>query len=37
MIFGAHILLYSDQPEADRAFFHAVLEFPAVDIGLGSR
>ena len=34
-IIGAHVLLYSDNPEADRAFFHDVLEFPAVDAGGG--
>ncbi|HEV1994225.1 MAG TPA: hypothetical protein VGR03_07835 [Candidatus Acidoferrum sp.] len=35
MFIGAHVLLYSDDPEADRAFFRDVLEFPAVDIGGG--
>ncbi len=35
MFSGAHILLYSDQPEADRAFFRDVLEFPSIDIGGG--
>lgn len=35
MINGAHILLYSDQPEADRAFFRDVLGFHAVDAGGG--
>ena len=35
MIHGAHILLYSTDPEADRAFFRDVLEFPAVDAGRG--
>jgi hypothetical protein len=35
MIIGAHFLLYSTDPEADRAFFRDVLEFPAVDIGEG--
>jgi len=34
-ITGAHILLYSDQPEADRAFFRDVLGFRAVDAGEG--
>lgn len=34
-ITGAHILLYSDSPEADRAFFRDVLGFPAVDAGGG--
>jgi hypothetical protein len=35
MIIGAHFLLYSTDPEADRAFFRDVLEFPAVDLGEG--
>ena len=35
MINGSHILLYSDQPEADRAFFRDVLNFPYVDAGQG--
>jgi hypothetical protein len=35
MITGAHVLLYSDDPEADRAFFRDVLEFPYVDAGHG--
>jgi hypothetical protein len=35
MILGAHVLVYSDQPEADRAFFRDVLEFPFVDVGHG--
>ena len=35
MITGAHILLYSDKPEADRAFFRDVLGFRAVDAGEG--
>jgi catechol 2,3-dioxygenase-like lactoylglutathione lyase family enzyme len=34
-IIGAHVLLYSDNPEADRAFFRDVLNFPAVDAGGG--
>jgi catechol 2,3-dioxygenase-like lactoylglutathione lyase family enzyme len=34
-ITGAHVLLYSDNPEADRAFFHDVLGFRAVDAGGG--
>jgi catechol 2,3-dioxygenase-like lactoylglutathione lyase family enzyme len=32
---GAHFLLYSKDPEADRAFFRDVLGFPAVDAGEG--
>ncbi|HEY1270981.1 MAG TPA: VOC family protein [Terriglobales bacterium] len=35
MINGTHLLLYSDDPEADRAFFRDVLKFPAVDAGGG--
>lgn len=35
MITGAHFLLYSTDPDADRAFFRDVLEFPAIDIGRG--
>ncbi len=35
MIFGAHVLLYSDNPEADRAFFRDVLGFRNVDAGGG--
>jgi hypothetical protein len=35
MITGAHFLLYSKNPEADRAFFRDVLEFRAVDAGGG--
>jgi hypothetical protein len=35
MIAGAHFLLYSKDPEADRAFFKTVLEFPSIDIGEG--
>jgi hypothetical protein len=35
MIAGAHFLLYSKDPAADRAFFKTVLEFPSVDLGDG--
>lgn len=35
MISGAHILLYSSDPEADRAFFREVLGFRFVDDGGG--
>jgi catechol 2,3-dioxygenase-like lactoylglutathione lyase family enzyme len=35
MITGAHVLFYSPDPEADRAFFRDVLELPAVDVGRG--
>lgn len=34
-IIGAHVLLYSDNPEADRAFFRDILGFRAVDAGGG--
>lgn len=34
-ITGAHILLYSQDAEADRAFFHDVLQFRSVDTGHG--
>jgi catechol 2,3-dioxygenase-like lactoylglutathione lyase family enzyme len=33
MIHGAHIVLYSSDAEADRAFFRDVLEYPCVDAG----
>jgi glyoxalase/bleomycin resistance protein/dioxygenase superfamily protein len=33
MITGAHFLLYSKDPEADRAFFRDVLGFRWIDIG----
>ena len=35
MVNGAHILLYSKDPDADRAFFRDVLQFRAVDAGHG--
>jgi len=35
MITGAHFLLYSKDPEADRAFFRDVLDFRSIDIGRG--
>ena len=35
MITGAHVVVYSKDPEADRAFFRDVLKFPAVDAGQG--
>jgi hypothetical protein len=35
MITGAHVLLHSANPEADRAFFRDVLEFRSVDAGGG--
>lgn len=35
MISGAHVILYSRDAEADRAFFRDVLGFPHVDAGHG--
>ena len=35
MISGAHVILYSKDAEADRAFFRDVLRFPSVDAGQG--
>jgi len=35
MIIGAHSIVYSRDPEADRAFFRDVLGFPHVDVGGG--
>jgi hypothetical protein len=35
MITGAHIILYSKHPDADREFFRDVLKFEAVDAGRG--
>lgn len=35
MIFGAHVVLYSKDAEADRAFFRDVLGFSCVDAGQG--
>ena len=35
MIIGAHSILYSKKPEADRAFLRDVLKFPNVDVGGG--
>lgn len=35
MINGAHIVIYTKDPEADRAFFRDVLQFPSVDAGQG--
>ena len=33
VIVGAHVLIYSRNPEADRSFFRDVLGFPYVDVG----
>ena len=35
MICGAHIIVYSKNPEADRTFFRDILNFKAVDAGHG--
>lgn len=35
MISGAHMIIYSSNAEADRAFFRDVLGFPHVDVGHG--
>lgn len=35
MIHGAHVILYSKDPEADRAFFRNTLDYPFVDAGNG--
>ena len=35
MVNGAHFLLYSKDPEADRAFFKDILQFRSVDAGHG--
>ena len=35
MIFGAHVILYSKDAEADRAFFREVLGLSSVDAGHG--
>ena len=34
-ITGAHTIIYSNDAEADRAFFRDVLSFPHVDVGHG--
>jgi catechol 2,3-dioxygenase-like lactoylglutathione lyase family enzyme len=35
MIFGLHVLLYSKDADADRAFFRDVLELKGIDVGGG--
>ena len=35
MIFGAHVIVYSNDADADRAFFRDVLGYPSVDAGHG--
>jgi catechol 2,3-dioxygenase-like lactoylglutathione lyase family enzyme len=33
MIFGAHVIIYSTDAAADRAFFRDILAYPSVDAG----
>jgi catechol 2,3-dioxygenase-like lactoylglutathione lyase family enzyme len=35
VINGAHVVIYTKNPEADRAFFRDVFRFPSVDAGHG--
>jgi len=35
MIIGAHSIIYSKAPQADRVFLQRVLELPSVDVGEG--
>ena len=35
MIVGAHSVIYSTSPEADRAFLRDILQLPSVDVGRG--
>lgn len=35
MINGAHAIIYSTDPEADRSFFRDILQFPNIDAGDG--
>jgi catechol 2,3-dioxygenase-like lactoylglutathione lyase family enzyme len=35
MIFGAHVIVYSKDADADRAFFRDILGFKSVDAGHG--
>jgi hypothetical protein len=35
VITGAHSIIYSSDPDADRSFFRDVLEIPHVDVGDG--
>jgi hypothetical protein len=35
MIHGAHVIIYSQNAEADRAFFRDVLKYPFADAGHG--
>ena len=35
MISGAHVIIYSTDPDADRMFFRDVLKSPHIDVGRG--
>jgi catechol 2,3-dioxygenase-like lactoylglutathione lyase family enzyme len=35
VINGAHVVIYTNDPDADRAFFRDLLKFPSVDAGHG--
>ena len=35
MITGAHVIVYTKDADADRAFFRDILQFPSVDAGGG--
>jgi hypothetical protein len=35
MIFGAHVIVYSKDPEADRVFLREILGFKSIDAGHG--
>jgi catechol 2,3-dioxygenase-like lactoylglutathione lyase family enzyme len=35
VINGAHTVIYTENPDADRVFFRDILGFPSVDAGLG--
>lgn len=35
MIMGAHVIIHSKDPDADRAFFRDILGFPSLDAGHG--
>lgn len=35
MIYGTHVIVYSENADADRAFFRDVLKFASVDAGHG--
>jgi len=35
VIIGSHVIVFSNDPEADRAFFADVLDYPSVDAGGG--